>query len=121
KENWNNFLDELSSTPAGLLSFTSFDETELDLQNPVEQQNRQLSPLLNLVQIIAKRGVSLPIIVVTSSGISIDSKDSILNPQTGAIRGFLRTVGIEHPDIKTGIIDFKLGESVSGNLFGSAV
>ncbi|HAC16557.1 MAG TPA: hypothetical protein DCE78_11525 [Bacteroidetes bacterium] len=121
KENWTKFLDELSSTPAGLLSFTSFDETEFDLQNPVGQQNRLLSPLLNLVQILAQRGVSMPIIAVTSSGTSVDSKDPILNPQSGAIRGFLRTVGIEQPDIKTGIIDFKLGESVSGNLFGSAV
>ena len=121
KEDWTRFIDEISTTPVGLLSFSSFDETELDLNNPVEQQNRQLSPLLNFVQIIAQHRISMPIISVTTSGTSVDSKDSILNPQSGAIRGFLRSVGVEHSELKTGIIDLKSGESVAGNLIDSAV
>lgn len=121
KEDWIRFLNDVSKKPIGLLSFTSLDETEFDLDNPVEQQNRQLSPLLNFIQIITQRGISIPVIAVTLSGTFIDSKSPILNPQSGAIRGFLRSVGVEHSELKTGTIDLKSGESVNGNLIDSAV
>jgi acyl transferase domain-containing protein/acyl carrier protein len=121
KEDWIRFLDDVSKKPIGLLSFTSLDETEFDLDNPVEQQNRQLSPLLNFIQIITQRGISIPVIAVTLSGTLIDSKSPILNPQSGALRGFLRSVGVEHSELKTGTIDLKSGESVNGNLIDSAV